>query len=173
MKLWTSTYLSLESHLPASKCCCGREFVKMKIRNLKSLLVCSIILWKSSLTKDDWISGWRSWLASRIQFVSGFWRSLVTCGDVSSVTLEIQGWNPPGLGDEEDACGFAKNVSRHTNAYPKYLAAYRCGSAFPQDGLASRQDHDKVEVTQVDWQRGNVHCVLIRNLYNLSSHSYN
>ena len=31
---------------------------------------------------------------------------LVTCGDVSSITLEIQGLNPPGKGDEEDAGGF-------------------------------------------------------------------
>ena len=37
------------------------------------------------------------------------------------------------------------------HAYPKYLAAYRCGSAFTQDGLASRQDHDKVGKTLFDW----------------------
>ena len=49
------------------------------------------------------------------------------------------------------------------HACPKYLAAYRCGSAFPQDGLASRQDHDKVEVPLVDWERGMVHCVLTRH----------
>ena len=42
------------------------EFVKMRIWNLQSLLVCPIILWKSSLTRDEWISGWRSWLASLI-----------------------------------------------------------------------------------------------------------
>ena len=33
---------------------------------------------------------------------------LVTCGDLYSVTLEIQGLNSPGSGDEEDARGFAK-----------------------------------------------------------------
>ena len=36
------------------------------------------------------------------------------------------------------------------NACPKCLAAYRCGSAFSQDGLASRQDLEKVGVTVVD-----------------------
>ena len=50
------------------------------------------------------------------------------------------------------------------HAYPKYLAAYRCGSAFSQDGLAFRQDHDKVEITQVDWERGIVRCVLFQHL---------
>ena len=65
-KLWTSTNLSLESYLPASECCWRGKFIKMRIRNLQSLLVCSIIIWKSSLTWDEWISGWRSWLASLI-----------------------------------------------------------------------------------------------------------
>ena len=66
-KLWASTYLSLESYLPTrERCWCG-EFVKTRIWNLQSLLVCPIILWQSSLTRDDWISGRRSWLASRIQ----------------------------------------------------------------------------------------------------------
>ena len=40
------------------------------------------------------------------------------------------------------------------HACPKCLAAYRCGSAFPQNGLAFRQDHEKVGVTLVDWERG-------------------
>ena len=59
------------------------------------------------------------------------------------------------------------------HACPKCLAAYRCGSAFPQNGLAIPLDHDKVGVTQVDWERGMVHCVLIQHLKNLSNHSYN
>ena len=33
-----------------------------------------------------------------------------------------------------------------------------------QDGLASRQDHEKVGVPLVDWSRGIVHCVLIQHL---------
>ena len=38
----------------------------MKIRNLQSLLVCPIILWRISSTEDDWIFGWWPRLASRI-----------------------------------------------------------------------------------------------------------
>ena len=44
----------------------GREFVEMMIRNLQSLLVCSIILWRVSSIEEDWIFGWRSILASQI-----------------------------------------------------------------------------------------------------------
>ena len=40
--------------------------------------------------------------------MSGVWRSLVTCGDVCSDTLEIHGLNPCGQGAGEDAVGFAK-----------------------------------------------------------------
>ena len=65
-KLWTSTYVSLDSFLPTIECCWLGELVKMRIWNLQSLLVYTIFLWKSSLTWDDWISGWRSWLASLI-----------------------------------------------------------------------------------------------------------
>ena len=50
-KLWTSTYLGLEPYLLASKGCWRRELVKMEIRNLQSLLVCSIILWSVSSLK--------------------------------------------------------------------------------------------------------------------------
>ena len=39
------------------------------------------------------------------------------------------------------------------SATSKYLAADCCG-------LANPLDHDKVEVTLVDWERGMVHCVL-------------
>ena len=37
------------------------------------------------------------------------------------------------------------------HACPKYLAAYRCGSAIPENGLAFRQDLEKVGKTKVDW----------------------
>ena len=37
------------------------------------------------------------------------------------------------------------------HACPKYLAAPRCGSTFPENGLAFRQDFEKVGKTQVDW----------------------
>ena len=59
------------------------------------------------------------------------------------------------------------------HAYSKCLAAYRCGSAFQQNGLAPRQDREKVGLTLVDWERGIVHCVLIQHLENLSNHSDN
>ena len=59
------------------------------------------------------------------------------------------------------------------HACPKYLAAHRRGSAFPENGLAFHQDLDEVGKTLVDWQRGIVHCVLIQDLENLSNESYN
>ena len=37
------------------------------------------------------------------------------------------------------------------HACPKYLAAYRCGSAFPQNGVAFGQDLGQVGKAQVDW----------------------
>ena len=39
---------------------------KWRSENPQSLLVGSIILWKSSPLRVEWISGWRSWLASGI-----------------------------------------------------------------------------------------------------------
>ena len=56
-KLWTSTYVSLESYLPASKGGWCWEFVEMKIRNLQSLLVCPH---KSlnSLLHRRWLNFW-------------------------------------------------------------------------------------------------------------------
>ena len=122
-KLWTSTYLGLESYLPASKGCWRRELVKMEIRNLQTLLVCSIIFLVSS-TEDDWIFGWRSRLASqililfwsftflrcrhvnwffnsfppsRIQFlrIRSWWRSLWMCKNVSWYSRCISNaWRP-------------------------------------------------------------------------------
>ena len=56
---------------------------------------------------------------------------------------------------------------------PKCLAAHFCGSAFPENGLAVLQELDGMGKTQVDWQRGIVHGVLIQHLENLSNRSYN
>ena len=53
---------------------------------------------------------------------------------------------------------------------PKCLAAHLCGSAFQKNDLAFHQDLDEVGKTQVDWQRGDVHCVLIQHLENLLNH---
>ena len=43
----------------------------------------------------------------------------------------------------------------------------------PKERQTFRKDSENVRKTQVDWQRGNVHCVLIQHLENLSNHSYN
>ena len=42
------------------------------------------------------------------------------------------------------------------HAYSKYLTAYHCG-------LAITQNHDEVEITPVDWERGRVHCELTQH----------
>ena len=89
------------------------------------LLVCPIILWESSLTRVEWISGWRSWLASRIQgcvFVFTLTRYMRWC--------VLRYVRDPRI--------------ESSSANSKYRAAYRCGSAI-------FMDHDKVEVTLVDW----------------------
>ena len=80
-ELRTSTYLGVESHLPASKGCWRRELVKVEIRNLQSLVVCPIILWIVSSTDDDWIFGWRSRLASQI-LISSWSITLLRCRHV-------------------------------------------------------------------------------------------
>ena len=118
-KLWTSTYLSLESSLPASKRCWCREFVEMKIRNLQSLLVCPIILRIVSSTEDDWIFGWRSRQASQI-FIS-FWSStFLRCRHVNWFFnsfspsriqfLRIRSWR--------GSLWLCKNVSWYTGCIP-------------------------------------------------------
>ena len=148
-KLWTNTYLSLESYLPTSERCWGSEFVKMRIWNLQALLVCTMILWKSSLTKDDWISGWRSWLASLIlNWCLSFTHHMWWCvfwyiRDPWVWLLRIRCWRRRRW--------ICKNVSRKNHVCPKYLAAHCCGSAFPENGSAFHQDLDEVGKTLVDW----------------------
>ena len=118
-KLSASTYLNLESYLPASKRSWCREFVKMKIGNLHSLLVCTIILWRvSSPLKMTESFGWRSRLAS-LTLILCLSPTLFHCGWVKRLSvLELHGLNSCGWGSEEDAIGFAKNVSRYTNRVP-------------------------------------------------------
>ena len=67
-----------------------------------------------------------------------------------SVTLEIQGLNPPGQGDEEDADGFTKTFP-DIPCVSQMSGGLCCGSAFSQDGSASRQDREKVGVRLGDW----------------------
>ena len=105
-KLWASTYLGLEPYLPASKGCWRREFVKVKIRNLQSLLVCPIILWRVSSTEDDWIFGWRSRLAS-LHLVFAFHSFPLDEWSGSSID-ELHWFNSWGYGADDDASGFTK-----------------------------------------------------------------
>ena len=115
-KLWASTYLSLEYYLPTSERCWREEFVKMRIWNLQSLLVCPTILWKSSLTWEDWISGWRFWLASLIlSWCLAFthhmrWRVFWYIRDPWIWLLRIRSWRRRRW--------ICKNVSRYTMRVP-------------------------------------------------------
>ena len=134
-KLWTSTYLSLESYLPASKRGWWREFVEMKIWNLQSLLDCPKILWRVSSTEDDWIFGWHSRLASLI---------LILC---SPFTLFHCGWMKRLFGTGTPWIQFLRirvlkmthlDLQRRFPMYhvcPKCLAALLCGSAIPKERL--------------------------------------
>ena len=67
---------------------------------------------------------------------------------MSSVTLEIQGLNPPGQGDEEDAGGFAKNVSRFSMCVPN--AWWPVVAARRSQRTAFHQELDEVGKTQVE-----------------------
>ena len=112
----------------------------MKIRNPQSLLDCPSILCKSSLTRVEWISGWRSWLASRIQscvWCSAFTRYMRWCvfwyvGNPRIEPLWIRWWRRRRW--------IYKKRFPIFHACPKCLAAYRCGSAFLCNCLAFRQD---------------------------------
>ena len=145
----------------------------MKIWDLRSLLVWPIIFERISFARDDWIFGWRSLLASLIlnwclvlivhrlwwvnlfRFLRTPWIQFLRFKVLRKTLLDLQK-------------RFPKN-----HACPICLAAHFCGSAFPENGFAFHQELDEVGKTQVDWQRGNVHCVLLQYLENLSNHSYN
>ena len=99
-KLWTSTYLGLEPYLPASKGCWCRELVKVEIRNLQSLLVCPIILWRVSSTEDDWIFGWRSRLSSQISIL--FWSfTFLRCRHMKRLRAKSQFEDVPAVWQAE------------------------------------------------------------------------
>ena len=74
---------------------------------------------------------------------------------MSSVTIEIQGLNPPGFGDEEDAGGFTKT-------FPDFPCVFQITGGLSLQ-LSNLPDHDKVEVTLVAWERGTFHCVLVQH----------
>ena len=124
------------------------EFVEMKIWDLQSLLVCSIILWKISLTRDDWISGWRFWLASLILnwcwvFTHHMWWCVFWYIRTPWIQLlRIRCWRRRRW--------ICKNVS-DIPCVSQMLGGPFCGSAFPENGLAFHQELDEVGKTQVDW----------------------
>ena len=158
-KLWTSTYLGLEPYLPTSKRRWCMELLKVKIRNVQSLLNCTIILRRVSSTEDDWIFGWQSRLAFQISILS--WPfTFLHCGRVERLFdrwiplkqfLRIRCW-----WRRTRSC---KNVSRYTMC-PEYLAALLCGSAWWKNVATSLQVLDEA---LVDWQRGHFHCELIQH----------
>ena len=150
-ELWTSTYLGLEPYLPTSEGCWCRELVKMDIQNLQSLLVCSIILWKVYSTKDDWIFGWRSKLASRISIL--FWSftflrcrhmmRLLNCRTPWIQFLRIRSWRR--------SMWICKKRFPIYHVYPKCIAALLCGAAIRMKASTSLQILDEVGMTLVDW----------------------
>ena len=146
-KLWTSTYLSLESCLATSKRCWREEFVEMKIWDLQSLLVCPIILWKISLTRVGWIFGWRSGLASlivnwclvltlsRMWWVNVFWY-------IGTPWIQFL-----RIGAGRRRCWIYKNVSRYTMCVPN---AWRSLSA-------ARHSYRTAEHSTRNWMRWERH----------------
>ena len=123
----------------------------MKIRNLQTLLVCFIILWKSSLVRAEWISGWRSWLASRIQ----------SCVCVLTITRYMWWWVFRYVRNPRIESSWIRWWRRHRWIY-KTFPEIPCVSQM-SGGSASRQDRETVGITLVDWERGIVHCVLIQH----------
>ena len=94
--------------------------------------------------------------------MSGVWRSPHVTGrsvlvstSVSSVKLEIQGLILLDKVTKKTLVDLQKRFPIYP-ANSKYLAGDCCG-------LAVLLDHDQVEVTLVDWERGTVHCVLTRH----------
>ena len=167
-KLWTSTNLGLEPYLPASKGCWRGELVKMKIWDLQSLLICTIILWRVFSTEDDRNFGWRSRLASlilnlclsltlhRLWWVNLFWFLRTPWIQF----LRIRCWRGRRW--------ICTNVFPIFHVCPKCLAAHLCGWAFLLNGLAFHQELDEMGMTLVYW-----YCVLIQHLENLLNHSCN
>ena len=148
-----STYLGRGPYLPASKGCWCRELVTVKFRNLQSLLVLPIILWRVSSTEDDWIFGWRSRLASQISIL--FWSfTFLRCRRMKRLLnwripliqfLRIRSW--------WRCMWIYKNVSRYTmcvpNAWRPLFAARRC-ERMPQQSFRYQMRWER------HWSTGNV-----------------
>ena len=135
-KLWTSTYLSLQSSLPYKW--------RSEICNL-CLLVCRLILWQSSLLEVEWFSDWRSRLKSRIQdcvwnlmFIRNMWWCVFRYVRNQRIEFSWTKW----LRRRSWIC---TNVSRHCLRIPNIWRLIVGGSAI-------HLDHDKMEITFVGWK---------------------
>ena len=128
-------YLGLESYLPTSNRGWCRELVKVKIRNLQSLLVCLTILWRVSSIEDDWIFGWRSRLASQISYFvlvfhfSPLWTNGAALRSMNSIDAIVE--------DKVLKMTHLDLQKRFPKVHvcPKCLASLLCGSALQKDIL--------------------------------------
>ena len=131
----------------------SREFVKMKIWNLQSLLVCPIILWRVSSTEDDWIFGWLSRLASLILnlclsltlFHCGWVKRFFSSGTPWIQFLRIRCWRGRNW--------ICKNVSRLSMHVPN---AWRPFSAARHSYRAAHYSFRNWMGWEWHWSTGNV-----------------
>ena len=128
--LWTSTYLNLESYLPTSKCCWRGEFVKMKIWDLQSLLVCPIILLKN-LPYKGWLNFWLTVRIgiSDLELVFGFHSSPPVRSDLVLIYENSMDSIPADKVLKMTRLDWQKRFPIY-HVCPKCLAAPLCGSAF-------------------------------------------
>ena len=116
--------------------------------------------WWYELCRDENCEGCSQQQVWRQQVWSRHWRLLAWCDPnhrrISSCVI-MEKCRPPGevclplrKPPRSDSRSQEKRFPIY-HACPKCLAAYRCGLAFPQNGLASLQELEKVGKTQVDW----------------------
>ena len=145
-KLWTNTYLSLESYLPTSKRCAGvgnlakwRSEICSRCRSAPKLFKESPSFGMTELLADD--PDWHLWSWTVVCFsffsVVGEW--------IGSDTLELHGFNSCGWGAVEDATGSAKTFPDKPCVFQKL------GGPSLRLGIPIEQELDEVGKTQVDW----------------------
>ena len=138
--------LGLEPYLPASKGCWCTELFKMEIRNLHSLLGCLIIVWKISLTRDDWTSGWRSRLASQI-LISFPSFTLLRCRHVKRLLNSFLPWvHFLRIRNWWRCKWICKNFSRYTMCVPnaRRPSLWRRYEGRPQQSFRNRMFRDNI-----------------------------
>ena len=156
-KLWATTYLSLESYLPTSWCCWLGGFTKWGSEICSRCCSAPKFFEKSFLTRVAWISGWRSWLASRIQSCAWFlafphfmrWCTFWYIRDPRIGPLRIKCCDLPGVSQMSGGLSLRLSIPTERLDIPP----------------RSRSG-------EIDWERRTAHCVLIQHLENLSHHSY-